>query len=62
MVNIVEKYTPRRFSAFCTDGGVVLCESEGGAFLVLRFPEEAEALRLLLSTIRIEQPTPDRRT
>lgn len=50
---------PREYSAFSHDGGVVLCDKEGGAFLVLRFPEDLERLKALLATIEIlpKQPT-----
>lgn len=55
MINIVEKYEPREYAAFSSDGGIVLCDKQNGAFLVLRFPEDLERLKKLLAAIEIKQ-------
>lgn len=52
-MKIVEKYEPREFSALSHDGGVVLCDKQTGAFLVLRFAEDLERLKTLLETVTI---------
>jgi hypothetical protein len=54
-MKIVEKHTPREFRAMSHNGGIVLCDDQDGAFLVLRFVEEVEALRLLLNGIGVER-------
>ncbi len=46
-----KKYSPREYSLFTTNAGVVLCDNQDGAFLVLRFPEDLERLKALLATI-----------
>lgn len=53
MVNIVTKHKPRTYTALSTSNGIVLCDNDGGAFLVLRFKEDVERLRKLLEEIVI---------
>jgi len=48
---IVDEYKPREFTCFGVDGGIVLCDKEQGAFLVLRHPEDLENLQDLLKSI-----------
>ena len=50
---IVKEHKPRKYSAVSHDGGIVLCDSESGAFLLLRFPEDIERLKELLDTLEI---------
>jgi hypothetical protein len=54
-MKIVEKYEPRQFSAISHDGGVVLCDKQSGAFLVLRFPEDLQRLKALLETLEVKE-------
>lgn len=54
-MKIVEKYEPREFSAISHDGGVVLCDKQSGAFLVLRFPEDLRRLTALLETLEVKE-------
>lgn len=53
MVNIVEKHEPRKYSAMCTNNGVVLCDKLEGSFLVLRCDEDLFNLKELLSKINV---------
>lgn len=55
MINIVDEHKPRKFSFFTTDKGVVLCDGENGAFLVLRFTEELKSLKELLDKIEVTE-------
>lgn len=62
-MNIVKGFSPREFSAITTDTGIVLCDHEHGAFLVLRYPEDLQRLRALLDTLEVRtavtvSPTP----
>ncbi len=52
-MKINEAYEPREYTAITTNAGVVLCDKREGAFIVLRFPEDLERLRELLSTISV---------
>ena len=52
-MRIVERYEPREYSAISSDNGVVLCDRETGAFLVLRYPEDLMRLRELLDTLEV---------
>jgi hypothetical protein len=52
-LNIVDKYDDREYSALATDKGVVLCDKQDGAFLVLRSLEDLENLKTLLNKIQI---------
>jgi hypothetical protein len=52
-MKIVERYQPREFSAISTNTGIVLCDREEGAFIVLRFPEDVQRLRALLDTLDV---------
>lgn len=52
-MRVIEKHEPREYSAFSHDSGVVLCDKQTGAFLVLRFAEDLERLRALLDTVTI---------
>jgi hypothetical protein len=54
-MKIVEKHEPREFSAISHDGGVVLCDKQSGAFLVLRFPEDLRRLKALLETLELKE-------
>lgn len=56
-MKIVEKHQPREYSAIVHSHGVVLCDKEAGAFLVLRFPEDLERLRALLETLEVKRGT-----
>jgi hypothetical protein len=53
MMLVIEKYAPREYTAFSHDGGVVLCDRQTGAFLVLRFAEDLERLKTLLDTVTV---------
>jgi hypothetical protein len=53
-MNIVEKYEPREYCLMSHNGGIVLCDKKEGAFLVLRFKEDVERLKDLLSSIEIK--------
>jgi len=44
-MTLVENHTPREYSIISHSGGVVLCDKQEGAFLVLRFPEDVERLK-----------------
>ena len=55
-MKIVDKHTPREYSAISHDGGIVLCDKETGAFLVLRFPEDLARLKALLDTLVVVGP------
>ena len=50
--------SPREFSAIVHSGGVVLCDKQEGAFIVLRFAEDVERLRDLLAKIEIKKSEP----
>jgi len=52
-IRIVDKFTPRSFTAISHDGGIVLCEKEKGAFILLRYAEDIEALKSLLNSLTI---------
>tara|TARA_R110000850_G_scaffold148827_3_gene271125 strand:- start:2070 stop:2258 length:189 start_codon:yes stop_codon:yes gene_type:complete len=52
-INIVDKHAIQKFSAVAHNGGINLCEKFGGSFLVLRYKEDLEALRELLSQLEI---------
>lgn len=58
-MQIVDKHKPREYGAFVHSGGVVLCDRTEGAFLVLRFAEDLERLRVLLATITTLPRSPD---
>lgn len=51
MIKIVEKYSPLEFSALATNNGVVLCEKQQGAFLVIRSAEDLIRLQSILNSI-----------
>lgn len=55
-MTIVDKYSPKTFSAVATSNGIVLCASDDGAFLVIRFPEEIETLQSLLDSLKHLKP------
>ena len=50
-MEIIKQYKPREYSAFMSDNGVVLCDKEEGAFLVLRFSSDLQRLKDLLAKI-----------
>ena len=52
-MNIIDKHTDREYSALATDKGVVLCDKEGGAFLVLRSVKDLENLKTFLNNIQV---------
>ena len=52
---IVENHTPREYSIISHSGGVVLCDKQEGAFLVLRFPEDVERLKETLNAIDVSR-------
>jgi hypothetical protein len=52
-MKVVDQYKPREYSAISHDAGVVLCDKESGAFLVLRFHEDLERLKVLLGTLQV---------
>lgn len=54
-MNVVKEHTPRNFTSFITNSGVVLCDDQDGAFLCLRFPEDLARLRALLAEIEIRK-------
>lgn len=58
-MKIVDKHTPRNFSAISHDGGIVLCDDQNGAFLCIRFPQEVTALVQLLNSMDIERIAPN---
>ena len=51
--SLVTKASPREYTFFISDSGVVLCDKVEGAFLSLRFKEDLENLKELLSQIRV---------
>ena len=55
-MNIIEKHEPREYSAISSNKGVILCDRQEGAFLVLRFPQDLERLKALLETLQVNQP------
>jgi hypothetical protein len=50
-MKIVEKHKPREYTAMMNDSGIVLCDKQEGAFLVLRYPSDLENLKNLLDEI-----------
>lgn len=52
-MRIIEKHEPREFTSIVHNGGIVLCDKEEGAFIVLRFPQDIERLKELLDSIEI---------
>jgi len=52
-VKIVDELEPQEFSAIVSDKGVVLCEKNKGAFIVLRSPEEIRRLKSLLDSFSV---------
>ena len=48
------KSEPREYTAFSHDGGIVLCDKQDGAFLVLRYAEDLERLKALLNTLTVQ--------
>jgi hypothetical protein len=50
-MNIVDKHEPREYTAMMHDGGIVLCDKQEGAFLLLRFASDLERLKELLGQI-----------
>lgn len=57
-MNTIDQHKPREYCAISHDGGIVLCDSQAGAFLVLRFPEDLERLKALLNTLEVKRGTP----
>ena len=53
MINVIDKYEPREYSAFSTNSGVVLCDKDEGSFIVLRYPSDVKRLIDLLKQIKI---------
>lgn len=53
-MHILEKHEPREYGVVACDGGVVLCDSKTGAFLVLRFPEDLTRLQKLLNSMDVK--------
>ena len=51
-INIVEKHKDREFTAFGNNRGIVLCDKEGGAFIVLRSVNDLSNLKKLLDSIK----------
>lgn len=58
MINLVDKHNPREFSAITANTGVILCDKQEGAFIVLRFAEDLERLKALLNTLEIKKDQP----
>lgn len=57
-INIIDKYEPQEFSLIATNGGVVVCEKQRGAFLVLRSPDDLKnLLKCLEEVMTIEKYT-----
>lgn len=52
-IRIIDKYPIREFSALSCDSGITLCAKDRGAFLVLRYKEDLEALKDLINKIEI---------
>ena len=50
-INVIDKHEPREYTALMSDNGVVLCDKQKGAFLVLRYPSDLERLKGLLEKI-----------
>jgi len=44
---------PKKFSAITSNGGIVLCEKEQGAFLAIKYPQEITDLIKLLNKLSI---------
>lgn len=53
MINFVDKHEDREYTALATDGGVVLCDTLEGAFLVIRSDTDLQRLKQLLDKIQI---------
>ena len=51
MINIIDKHQPRNYTAMMNDNGIVLCDKQEGAFLVLRYSSDLERLKDLLNKI-----------
>lgn len=47
------KPEPREYTAMMMDSGVVLCDKQEGAFLLLRYASDLERLKKLLNEITI---------
>ena len=54
-INIVDKYEPREYTAMMSSNGVVLCDKQEGAFLVLRYASDLERLKKLLDGITMAE-------
>lgn len=52
-INIVDKHSPRTYTALCMNSGIVLCTPELGGFITLRFREDIDRLKSLLEEIKI---------
>lgn len=53
MINIVDKHMPREYSLLTCNGGIVICDKQEGAVIVLRFAEDVERLQDILSSIDV---------
>ena len=50
-MGIFDKHDPREYSAIACNAGVVLCDKQDGAFLVLRSATDLKRLKQLLNKI-----------
>jgi len=53
MVRVVDKHEDREYTAISSDGGIVLCDTIGGAFLVLRSANDLIRLKELLNKLEV---------
>lgn len=54
-MSIVDKHTPRTYSAIVHNQGIALCTDQDGAFTCIRFRQELERLKALLDEFNVEQ-------
>lgn len=50
-VNFADKHEDREYSAIASNNGIVLCDKQDGAFLVLRSAKDLENLKKLLDKL-----------
>ena len=55
MINFVSKHKVKKFSVISSNGGVILCERESGAFITLRYSEDVENLKKLINSITVSE-------
>lgn len=53
MLTPEQEYKPREYSAILGNAGIILCDKEEGAFLVLRNSGDLEKLKELLDKFKV---------